>query len=209
MGFIAKLGYGIMINQTKVKFHRRCETSEPMGCVIETARLMLRPAALADIDTIMSGLSDFDVARMMEGASLPFLRQDALELFDNLPQGGDGGWTFALTLLDKQAVGLISLRHEKERWFLQYWLTRLYWGKGYMGEALEQIVERFFQVYPQQVLCADVYSDDVPALSLQQRLGFKITGCNEIFASIRSAMVLKIHMQLVRGAFSERAIVSQ
>lgn len=198
-----------MMQDIRSQARLRQSASAGLGDTIETERLTLRACSLMDVDGVMSGLCDFNVARMMDGASLPFLREDALELLQSLPMRGDGGWTYALTLADDQVVGLVCIREQKSDHLLQYWLKRSHWGQGYMGEALDAVFDAFFRELPEAMLQADVYSDDVPALNLQQRLGFKTTGCREIFASIRSAMVLKIQMQLTKNSFRAAASFPQ
>jgi RimJ/RimL family protein N-acetyltransferase len=149
-----------MINQSKRDNERRLGGEYRFGAAMQGARLVLRPSSLADLDTIMDGLSDFSVARMVEGASLPFLRPDAMDLFQSLPSDGDGGWSFVLSIKDGPAIGLIWLRESKGAYLLQYWLNRSHWGQGYMGEALELVLRHFFQEMPEVVLRADVYADD-------------------------------------------------
>lgn len=179
-----------------------CRTGrEQLGAQLHSDRMSLRPCSLSDLDDVMAGLSNFDVASMVEGACLPFLRQDAVEWLDGLPNKGGEGWNFALTLKDARVIGFVSIAWIKGEWSLQYWLNRDYWGQGYMTEALEVVVGAFFNQMPDQKLQATVYSDDVPALLLQQRLGFETKGCREVYAHIRSAMVLKIQMEISAHCF--------
>lgn len=175
-----------------------------LGETLHTERLLLRPVEEADIDGILEGLSDFDVARMVKGASLPFLRPDAIDWLNGLSLDGVDGWSYVLVDASERVIGLVSFQSKKAKWALQYWLNRSHWGQGFMGEALQALLSAFFREYPNAVVRADVYADDVRALQLQQRLGFKLSGCTETYASIRSAMIINIQMELTSESFLHR-----
>lgn len=175
-----------------------------LGATLHTERLLLRPVEAADIDGILDGLSDFDVARMVKGASLPFLRPDAVDWLNGLPLDGVDGWSYVLVDASERVIGLVSFQSKKAKWALQYWLNRSHWGQGFMGEALKALLSAFFREFPKATVRADVYADDVPALHLQQRLGFQLVGCTETYASIRSAMILTIQMELSNDSFLHR-----
>lgn len=180
------------------------QSKAALGGILHTERVLLRPVEAADIDGILGGLSDVDVARMVKGATLPFLRPDAVDWLNGLPLDGVGGWSYVLVDASERVIGLVSFHANKASRSLQYWLNRSYWGQGFMGEALPVLLSAFFREYPNATLRADVYADDVPALQLQQRLGFKLSGCTETYASIRSAMIINIQMELTSDSFLHR-----
>jgi RimJ/RimL family protein N-acetyltransferase len=190
-----------MISQTKSQSLTNYLGSEALNGQLRSERMHLRPCSLSDLDDVMAGLSHFDVASMMDGVSLPFLRQDAVEWLEELPNKNGEGWNFALSLADAAVIGFVSIARAKGEWVLQYWLNRDYWGQGYMTEALDVVIAAFFDQMPDQKLRAAVFADDVPALLLQQRLGFETKGCSEVYAHIRSAMVLKIQMEISAHSF--------
>ncbi len=170
---------------------------DPGPCpVIETARLTLRPHRLSDADAIAQSLGDYQVSRMLARVSAPYHRQDALDWLVRQGSGLIAGWTLAITTGDDVHIGCVGLELRHGQWHLGYWLNRYYWGKGYAGEAVHAAVERFFMRMPETALHSGVFADNAASLKLQQKIGFEITGCAQIYALARAGMVSHIETRL-------------
>ena len=169
-----------------------CQTSVRPGpgpCpVIETARLTLRPYRLSDADAFAESLADFAVTRMLARVPAPYHRQDALDWLTPRVSGTFPDWGFAITDGDAP-VGLVSLELRHGQWHLGYWLNRYYWGRGYMSEAAAAAIERFSRRMPETAIHSGVFADNPASLRIQEKLGFRITGCRDIYCSARNAMV--------------------
>ncbi|MBD9389542.1 GNAT family N-acetyltransferase [Agrobacterium sp. AGB01] len=199
LGFSQKLGGYAMTNAELLR-SRQVDTLPPPGpCpTIETRRLVLRPQRLADAGSIAESLSDFAVTRMLARVPAPYYRQDALEWLILRTSGTLPDWDFAITRDDDTLIGVVSVEFRHGEWHLGYWLNRFYWGKGYMTEAVSGVVERFFRRMPTATMHSGVFADNPGSLRVQEKLGFRITGCHETYAVSRAAMVA--HLDTVLAA---------
>ncbi|WEO64620.1 GNAT family N-acetyltransferase [Rhizobium rhizogenes] len=168
--------------------------------IIQTERLTLRPHRLSDADAITESLSDFAVTRMLARVPTPYDRQDALDWLVQHTAGLDTGWDLAVTEKDDVHIGMagIDLRHG--RWHLGYWLNRYYWRHGIMGEAVGATLERFARRMPDVAVFSGIFADNPASLKLQQKLGFEIIGCSEVYSFARNTMVPHIETVLKPGA---------
>ncbi|WEZ81967.1 GNAT family N-acetyltransferase [Rhizobium sp. 32-5/1] len=170
---------------------------EPGPCpVIETERLVLRPHRLSDAEAIAQSLGDYQVSRMLARVPVPYHRQDALDWLVRQTAGVLPGWTLAVTTGDDVHIGFVGLELRHGQWHLGYWLNRYYWGRGYGGEAAHVSIERFFMRMPETALHSGVFADNAASLKLQQKLGFEITGCTQVYALARAGMVSHIETRL-------------
>ena len=171
------------------------------GKTIKTRRLVLRPQQLSDAGSIAEALSDFQVARMLRRIPAPYHRQDALEWLIMRTVGTAPGWDFAITCADDTLIGVVSVEERDGEWQLGYWLNPAHWGKGYMTEAASAVTERFFQHMPDETLYSGVFADNAASLRVQEKLGFRVIGCHEIYAASRSTMVTHIDTAVTAQTF--------
>ncbi|MBB4065454.1 GNAT family N-acetyltransferase [Gellertiella hungarica] len=155
---------------------------------IRTARLHLRSPVLEDAEAIADGLGRFAVARMLPSLPFPYDRQDALEWLLPRASGVQSGWAFAIARENGPLMGIVSIERSGDRWVLGYWLSPPYWGQRLASEAVEAVVDAFFAHAPGESLHASVLSDNPASFSLQSRMGFRITGCREVYCQARGAM---------------------
>jgi len=202
MGIIEKLGRHAM-STAQLMRPRSVETTPPPGpCpTIETERLVLRPQRLTDAGSIADTLADFQVTRMLARVPAPYYKQDALEWLILRTSGTLPDWDFAITTGDDTLIGVVSVERRHGQWHLGYWLNRFYWGKGYMTEAVGAVVERFFRRMSNEVLHSGVFADNPASLNVQEKLGFRITGCSEVYAVARATMVAHIDTELTAEGF--------
>ncbi len=168
---------------------------------LQTNRLVLRPQRLSDAGSIAESLSDFQVTRMLARVPAPYYKQDALEWLILRTSGTLPDWDFAITCGDDTLIGVVSIEKRHGEWHLGYWLDRNHWGKGYMTEAVEAVVKRFFEQMPGEVLYSGVFADNPASMRVQEKLGFQITGCHEAYAVARASMVTHLDTALTETAF--------
>ena len=170
---------------------------------LQTSRLVLRPQRLSDAGSIAKSLSDFQVTRMLARVPAPYYKQDALEWLILRTSGTLPDWDFAITCGDDTLIGVVSIEKLHDEWLLGYWLDRAHWGKGYMTEAVAGVVEHFFKQMPADVLYSGVFADNPASLRVQDKLGFQIIGCHEIYAVARASMVTHLDTALTAKAFQK------
>ncbi|KEA04711.1 GNAT family N-acetyltransferase [Agrobacterium rhizogenes] len=168
--------------------------------IIQTERLTLRPHRLSDADAITESLSDFAVTRMLARVPTPYDRQDALDWLVQHTAGLDSGWDLAVTEKDDVHIGMVGIDLRHGRWHLGYWLNRYYWRRGIMGEAVGATLERFARRMPDVAVFSGIFADNPASLKLQQKLGFEIIGCSEVYSFARNTMVPHIETVLKPGA---------
>lgn len=203
MGFAQELG-GHEMTTIQLTRSKAVDTIAPPGpCpVIETHRLVLRPQRLSDAGSIAESLSDFEVTRMLARVPAPYHRQDALEWLILRTSGTLPGWDFAITNGDDTLIGVVSVELLHGEWRMGYWLNRFFWGKGYMTEAVACVIERFFRRIPGVELHSGVFADNAASLRVQEKMGFRITGCHDIYAVARAAMVAHLDTVITAERFN-------
>lgn len=168
--------------------------------VVTTPRLTLRPHRLADANAIAESLSDFAITRMLARVPAPYDRQDALDWLVPVTSGSLPDWHLAVTDGDDTHIGVVSVELRHGRWHLGYWLNRYYWRRGYMSEAIAAVLERFSRRMPESAVHSGVFADNPASLRLQEKLGFRMTGCAEIYSFARNTMVSHVETVLQPGA---------
>jgi RimJ/RimL family protein N-acetyltransferase len=170
--------------------------------VITTARLTLRPHRLSDASAIAGSLSDFAVTRMLARVPAPYDKQDALDWLVPVTSGALPDWALAITADDDAHIGNVSIELRHGLWHLGYWLNRYYWRRGYMSEAVSAALERFSRRMPDMPVHSGVFADNPASLRLQEKLGFRMTGCSEIYSFARNTMVSHVETVLQPGGLT-------
>lgn len=180
--------------------------SRPGACpTITTSRLVLRPHRMSDADAIAQSLGDFQVSRMLVRVPAPYDRQDAAEWLAVATTDLDDGWALAITAGDDVHIGCVAFERQRGEWHIGYWLNRYYWGRGYMSEAVHAATSRFLMRMPGTEIHSGVLADNPASLKVQEKTGFRVTGCSEIFCLARGAMVAHIETRLAPGDFRPAA----
>lgn len=177
----------------------RCPADDrmPGPCpLIVSRRLVLRPHKLSDADSITQSLADFSVSRMLARVPQPYHREDALDWLQIQLSGTSPDWALAITTGDDVHVGAVSVEHRRGDWRIGYWLNRYYWGKGLMTEAVGAVLDRFVRRMPDVEIHSGAFADNAASLKIQQKLGFRITDCNQLFSLARNSMVPHIETSL-------------
>lgn len=107
---------------------------------IETDRLRFRLPHLGDAAVIFKLYArDPAVTRFLSWRTHQTLEETVAYLHDRVRAWTDGSaFTYALTLKDSgRLLGMIELRRDHGRLTLGYVLAQMYWGKGYMTEAVQ------------------------------------------------------------------------
>lgn len=163
--------------------------------VITTGRFVLRPHRINDAAAIAASLSDYKVSRMLSPVPAPYHLEDALDWLEQPSRG----WTLAIADADDRHIGCVGIELREGRWGLGYWLNRDHWGKGLMTAAAGAAIDRFSTRMPDQVLHSGVFADNLASLHVQAKLGFRITGCRQVYALARNEMVPLIETVLEPG----------
>jgi RimJ/RimL family protein N-acetyltransferase len=121
---------------------------------ITTARLVLRPVRREDGPALLALISNWNVARWLTRVPWPYRPEDMTEFIETvaLPRSQGPKPTLAI-LLDGQPIGAIECtgqaaieEPQSDGSDLGYWLGEPYWGRGYVTEAVSELVGRIFAI---------------------------------------------------------------
>jgi RimJ/RimL family protein N-acetyltransferase len=195
----------------------------PRQPLIRTGRLTLRRPEARDAEAITEGLANYRVARMLVRVPQPYHLEDAEDWLASIDDGpGPEAWTFAITLggvrailapeieaangnVSDRLIGLVSIEWreagDRTGWHLGYWLAEEHWGKGIMTDAVNAVVARFFSVLMGETLFSSVMADNPASLRIQAKLGFAVTGVEDVYSESRAASARLITTELTFGGY--------
>jgi RimJ/RimL family protein N-acetyltransferase len=146
---------------------------------LKTDRLRLRKVKLADAEAIFRQYAqDPEVTKYVSWHA----HKDIEETRDYLRMcllAWDAGNAFHWVierLEDKQVIGMMSARANREKWELGYVLARTHWKRGYMTEAVQGIIAwamRQKNIYRIWAVC-DV--DNIASARVMEKVGMQREG---------------------------------
>lgn len=143
--------------------------------VIETERLILRPAREDDLDGLHAILSDPRATRYW--STPPHHTIDLTrEWLASMIAGGSGGGEDFIIEHQGRVIGKTGFFQFPEVGFI---LLPEVWGKGFAKEALAAVLERAFTVHRLPQATADVDPRNDASLGLLESFGFRRTGYRE------------------------------
>jgi ribosomal-protein-alanine N-acetyltransferase len=149
--------------------------------VLRTPRLVLRPLATADAGALLALFSDPEVMRYWSCAPWTSMAQadqyvaaagECLANGDMLRLGLELAATGEL-------AGQIALHHfdrQNRRCDIGYALASAHWGRGYLGEAMKEVLEHGFGALGLNRVEADVDPRNTASTRLLERMGFEREG---------------------------------
>lgn len=116
----------------------------------ETSRLILRELVEADATAYEKYFVDYNVIRTLTSlVPWPYPSGGVLEYIKThvLPKQGNDKWVWAITLKENtsELIGAVDLWRHGTPENRGFWLGHKYWGKGYMTEAVEPVIDYAFE----------------------------------------------------------------
>lgn len=167
-------------------------------CILESERLILRPARPSDIQSMTVWLSDFDVARMTSRVPHPYHEADAEAFFTR-----DAGDSHAFAIQrrgDGVFMGMTGL-HPADDFEFGYWLGKPFWGFGYATEAAYRLARFAFEDLGQETVHAGWFYDNPASGNVLAKLGARHNGSRMRESAARGMAVLCHDMLLTRADF--------
>ena len=151
------------------------------GLVIETQRLILRPFKQSDLDDFYEYASVDGVGEMAgwKHHESKDESQSILDLFINEDK------TFAIVLKENnKVIGSLGVEeygmeealsefYEYQGREIGYVLSKDYWGKGLMPEAVKAVIDYLFNVQKLDFLTCGYYEFNSQSKKVQEKCGFK------------------------------------
>jgi len=151
-----------------------------MNCPsFETKRLILREVMLEDRFDIFRNYSDPEVANWFFDEPFTDLEQ-SIEIIQEFIQKAEAGKGCTWAILLKETGGFIGTCGYENIAYgddgeIGFDLARAHWGKGYMTEALKQIIAFGFDTFALLEVNAHTYSHNLRARRVLEKLGFVVT----------------------------------
>lgn len=149
--------------------------------VIETERLTLKPLAVNDSQSLMEIFSDPEVMRYWNAPPW-FTLQDALDFINESVASMHRQESLVLGIYLKSAgelVGkcmLFSYDEESKRAEIGFGLGRVCWGKGYIVEAGEALIQYGFSALGLRRIEAEIDPNNHSSAKALEKLGFSKEG---------------------------------
>ena len=143
--------------------------------ILETERLLLRGWSLDDLDDLYEYAKNMSVGEM-QGWKPHESKEESLVALRSFIVD-DERWAIVLKENSK-VIGSIKLSPDENRGryyakYVSYVLSADYWGKGYMTEALSQIIKYVFEEMNIDLLSAFHYPHNTRSKCVLERCGFQ------------------------------------
>lgn len=155
-----------------------------METILETRSLILRPWRMKDIDALVEGLNNLEVARWLAFVPHPYRREDGLTWIDHCRRlSSDDGvpraYEFAIEhKADHAMIGGVSLSNiDPTRGSAGggLWINAAFQRRGYGREAFGERIRFAFDTLHLLELHNGYFPGNEPSWDLQRRFGYKHT----------------------------------
>jgi RimJ/RimL family protein N-acetyltransferase len=179
-----------------------------------TARLILKPLGLTDIDAVQSIFPQWEIVRFMAShipwpypsdGALKFIRDTALP---GMREGKEWHWSIRRKEVATQLIGVISLTDKPDnpddnRGF---WLDPVWQKKGLMSEACTVVTDFWFETLRRPILRAPKAVANTSSRRISERMGMRIVKTEErpYVSGILPAEIWEITREEWRYATSKR-----
>ena len=177
--------------------------------ILKTKRLILRQPKITDVDDIVEGVGEYDVAKMLLVVPHPYTKNDAINFIKRKikkwkEEDIDDYLFFIELKSEKKIIGAIGI-HKIDKFSgigtTGSWINKKYWRNGYMTEAKIAINDFAFNKLKLRRLNSDVYTDNKASNSTQLKMGYKLEGTKR--KAVRSKASGKIHDEYIYGLLKE------
>jgi RimJ/RimL family protein N-acetyltransferase len=174
---------------------------------LETRRLWLRWARLADVQAIVRLAGEKAVAEMTARIPHPYHPDDAERfVFQSRRSNADGeGLTLAITPKGKpnSLIGMVGITPGPEtgKPSLGYWLGSPYWGQGYATDAARALIDAFFAYGEENELTASARVLNPGSRRVLEKCGFAYQGSGLAELPARGGFYPADHFRLDRRAW--------
>lgn len=142
---------------------------------LRTARLLLRPFELDDVDEAATYRNDQEFARYLPHIPQPFTRRDAEEFVArNMNEPWQQYPTFAI-VLDGKLIGTVNLEIDADHQIamLGYAIGREHWGRGLATEAARAAIAWAFEIFGVAKIWASTDARNVASRRVMEKLGMQ------------------------------------
>lgn len=176
---------------------------------METTRLWLRWPRFGDAAIITQLAGNKAISEMTSKIPYPY-PPDAAEafVFQSRKMNASGqSLTLVATPKSKPntVIGLVSILQDDEKGLPQigYWLSPNHWGKGLMTEAVQTMVDSFFQLTEENILIASTRLINPASQRILEKCGFRYEGTGSFEAAANGQVFEVQNYAVTRGEWRE------
>ena len=147
----------------------------------QTARLILKPVSLKDVEAYKKFFVDYEVIQYLSSAVPWPYPENGVEYFLEsliLPRQGIDRWCFGIYLLTNpdELIGCVDLWREPRPENRGFWLGRKFWGQGIMTEAVAPVTDYAFKTLGFDVLYFSNAVGNTASRRVKEKSGAKLLG---------------------------------
>lgn len=147
----------------------------------ETERLVLRGVQLSDVESYQRNFADYEVVQhLAAGVPWPYPEDGVLNFLNAVifPKQGKDRWLWVILEKGKldEVIGAVDLWREGIPEHRGFWLGKNYWGKGYMTEAVNVVMDYAFGELGFEVLVFSNAAGNVRSRRIKEKTGARYIG---------------------------------
>jgi ribosomal-protein-alanine N-acetyltransferase len=151
----------------------------------ETSRLYLRPISLDMVDGYKKYFIDYEVIRHLSAVvPWPYPENGVSEFLQNviLPPQGIDRWTWGIFLKSNntELIGCVDLWRKGTPENRGFWLGKPFWGKGYMTEAVEPVMNYAFNSLGFDKLLFSNALGNTRSRRIKEKTGARLIGTRDV-----------------------------
>ncbi len=154
--------------------------------ILTTERLVLRPWREEDAESLYEYARDSAVGPIAEWPPHKNL-EESLKVIQTVLNGPEcyaiceKGSEKAIDSIELKLNGHTDMTEREDECELGYWLGKPFWGRGYMPEAVREILRHGFEDRNMTVIWCGYYDGNVQSKRVQEKAGFRYHHtCNEV-----------------------------
>ncbi len=145
--------------------------------ILKTARLTLRPLHMSDAEALLPIFRDEDAMRYWSHPPIKSMAEMQDIIARNLPPQNRDQGSFAITLDGQRAIGAVNFYAEREATSgIGYILDKVYWGQGYVAEALQAAVDHGFATLKLHRVWLEIDPRNAGSVRVAEKVGFRAEG---------------------------------
>lgn len=157
-----------------------------MGKMLKTERLILRPWIESDAESLFEYAKEMEVGPIA-GWPPHKSKEESLFVIQNVLNGAE-----CYAICEKEnniAIGSVELKlnghndmsDRDDECELGYWLGKPFWGRGYMTEAVRELLRHGFEDLGMTAIWCGYYDGNLKSKRVQEKVGFVYHHtCNEV-----------------------------
>ena len=147
---------------------------------IVTERLVLRPFAPHDRDSLVENLGNWDVTKWLStNVPFPYTAKDGEDFISEAIIDFKEGRSIRYAIEDRKTgrhLGGIRVFSVTEETEIGYWTSPAFWGRGLGTELLHAVVKVGFDTKVIRRFIAQTAADNAPSRRILEKVGFKHQG---------------------------------